>query len=83
MMWWNEGTGLGGWGWVVMTLTMLVLWGLFVVGVVALVRAVAVDGPARTGRQLDPSKILDERFARGELDVEEYRARKDVLRGRR
>jgi len=81
MMWWNEGTGLGGWA--VMTVAMLVLWVVLLVGVVALLRGLAVDGPARTGRQLDPSKILDERFARGELDVEEYRARKDVLRGRR
>lgn len=82
-MWWNEGTGLGGWGWVVMTLTMLVLWGLFVVGVVALVRAVAFDGPTRVAGPREPAKILDERFARGEMDAEEYRARKDVLRGSR
>ena len=29
----------------------------------------------------DPMSILDERFARGELESEEYEARKAVLRG--
>lgn len=81
MMWWNEGTGVGGWA--VMTVAMLVLWSLLVLGAVMLVRGLAFDGSGRAGGRPDPMKLLDERFARGELDVEEYRARKDVLRGRR
>jgi uncharacterized membrane protein len=28
----------------------------------------------------DPKEILEERFARGEIDVDEYRARMDILR---
>ena len=30
-------------------------------------------------RAADPKRILDERFARGEIDEEEYRKRRDVL----
>jgi putative membrane protein len=35
--------------------------------------------PAPAGT--DAHRILDERFARGEIDEEEYRRRRDVLRG--
>ena len=34
-----------------------------------------LNGPPAT----DPKRILDERLARGELDIEDYRARLDLL----
>lgn len=78
MMWWNNGFGWG--NWIVMTLAMVAFWALVVFAVVALFR----DGrgaEAAVGRRRgeSPEGILDERFARGEIGVEEYQARKDVL----
>ena len=66
--------GLAGW----MMVSSLVFWlGLAAVAVFAIVRL---------GRQPDrrggAETILDERLARGEIDVEEYRARRALLIGR-
>jgi putative membrane protein len=62
----------GGWGFGMM-LVMLLFLALIIVGVVFVVRSFSEGGraPSRSGgsRALD---ILDERFARGEIDREEY-----------
>jgi putative membrane protein len=81
MMWWHDGMGWG--GWIVMTLTMLAFWSLVVFGVVAIFRDDRENRRARTPRDQDPSRILDERFARGDIDVDEYRLRQDALRAAR
>lgn len=74
MGWYDDGVGWG--GWVVMMLSMVAFWGLVVFAVLALFRT----GPAgRSGRR-DPMEILDERFARGEIDADDYHARQDALR---
>ena len=80
MMWWHNGMGWG--GWIVMTLTMLAFWSLVVFGVIAIFRG---DRKSRSGQDHgpDPMKILDERFARGDIDIEEYRARRDALHAAR
>lgn len=82
MMGWY-GDGNWGWaGWLVMTLMMVAFWGLVVWGLVAIFRGTTgSEGDRSTeGGRRDPLKILDERFARGEIDADEYRSRKDVLR---
>ena len=79
MMWSHNGMGWG--GWIVMTLTMVAFWSLVVFGVIAIFRG---DREARSDpipRERDPMQILDERFARGEIEIEEYHARQDALRG--
>ncbi len=87
MMWWNDGFGWGSmaWGgWVVMTLAMVAFWALVIVGVAKLFRhdrardSASAPLPPRTGEQ-----VLDERLARGEIDVDEYTARRAVLRSAR
>lgn len=78
MMWWNDGMGWG--GWVVMTLTMLAFWSLVVFGVVAIFRGDREDRTTQVPSERDPLQILDERFARGDIEGEEYRARRDELR---
>ena len=78
MMWWNDGMGWG--GWVVMTLTMLAFWSLVVFGVVAMFRGDRENRTTQVPRERDPLQILDERFARGDIEGEEYRARRDELR---
>ena len=57
---------------------MLVVWVLFVAGVVWLVRGLAARSGAGAGQSA--RRILDERFALGELSAEEYQQRRRVLR---
>lgn len=81
MMWY--GTGMGGWGYALMTLSMLLFWGLVIGAIVALARY--LGGAGRAGqatptRATGPEGILAERFARGEIDEEEYRRRIAVVR---
>ena len=82
MMWWNDNMGWN--GWIVMMLTMGIFWSLVVFAVIAIFRR---DGDAQTSTQQpgekSPQQMLDERFARGEIDVDEYHARQDVLRAGR
>ncbi|HET6951953.1 MAG TPA: SHOCT domain-containing protein [Acidimicrobiales bacterium] len=75
MMWWD---GDGGWGpWVAMTFIMLAFWGVVIWAVVSVVRS------AGAGRARDAEDVLAERFARGEIDEDEFRRRREVLRGQR
>ncbi|MGW0230647.1 SHOCT domain-containing protein [Actinopolymorpha singaporensis] len=98
MFWY--GAGMGWWGYVLMTISMIVFWGLLIAGVVALVRyagrgpligpggeqprvpaqgqAPAPHAPPPATRPT-PDDVLAERFARGEIDEDEYRHRLDVL----
>jgi putative membrane protein len=73
--------GPWGWGWGFgMMLMSLLFLALIVVGVVLVVRPSSHNGPASPrsegGRALD---ILDERFARGEIDQQEYEERRRTL----
>lgn len=80
MGWYHDGAGWG--GWVVMTLVMLGFWALVIFAVVAIFRGVGKSsGPDERTSRRDPLQILQERFARGEIDAEEYEARAQVLRG--
>ena len=76
MGWYHDGTGWG--GWLVMLVGMVAFWGLVVWAVVVLFRDTRSDD--ERSEHHDPLDTLDERFARGEIDETEYRARADVLR---
>jgi putative membrane protein len=81
MMYW--GNGMGGWGMALMTVSTLLFWGLVIAGIVALVRYTGRSA-ARGGSTADtatPQRILAERFARGEIDEDEYTRRLAVLGG--
>jgi putative membrane protein len=76
---------MGAWGWGLMTFSMLVFWGVLIAAGLALFRAWGRYQEAGPGRGLAPSdaeRILAERFARGEIDEAEYRARSAALRER-
>ena len=80
-MWWYGAHGWGGM-WI-----FGVLWFLFVAGTLALVVWLVVRnaGPGRLARD-EAIPALRDRFARGEIDEAEYRARRSVLeegKGRR
>jgi len=77
---WSGSYGGMGWG---MGLGMLLFWGLVLVGVVALARWLGADAdrgtpPPPNHNALD---ILAQRYARGEIDREEYeQKRRDLER---
>jgi putative membrane protein len=79
MMWWY-GSPMGGWGALFMTITTVLFWGLIILGVIALFRYVN-RGDRSTMSGSTPEQILAERFARGEIDEQDYRQRLDTLRG--
>lgn len=84
------GYGWDGWGWggwMLMIVMMVLFWGAVMAGVVALFRF------GRDRRELPPPppppdqhrppsalEVLDERFARGEIDADEHATRRDLLR---
>lgn len=76
------GYGMGGWGFLAMVISSLLFWGLLITGIVVLVRHFGAGGRA-TGTAYptpNPEQILAERYARGEIDEEEYRRRLETLR---
>lgn len=81
MMFWTD-TTLTGWGWAAMTLSMLLFWGLLIALIVVLVREQGRPAPHRYGPRVAPEQLLGERFARGEIDEEEYRRRLTMLTGK-
>lgn len=69
MMWW----GSWGWGsWLAMTVLMVAFWAVLIWA------AVTIAG--RPGAPSDGESVLAERFARGDIDDEEYRRRRRLLR---
>lgn len=62
-----------GWAWWSMAIAMMVFWGLVAWVVVTVMRR-------STGTVRSAQSQLDERYARGEIDTEEYQARRDALR---
>ena len=89
MMFWYD-HGMSGWGWVLMTISMIAFWALFIGLGVLLFRAVSRVGsgsnlgdipPGAPHARPTPEQLLAERFARGEIDDEEYRRRLDTLHG--
>jgi uncharacterized membrane protein len=80
-MMWNIGTGWA--AWLGMALGMVALWALVTFGIIAVFhRATESRGQDHQGTA-DVDRILDEEFARGRIDAEEYRARHDVLHAAR
>ncbi len=63
--------------WVWMTMMMLVFWSLLVFGALALFRSARPPANAGVG---DAQRLLDERYARGEIDEGDYTRRRAQLR---
>jgi len=79
-MMWGYGWGWG--SWLVMGVTMVLFWGLIIAAIIALVRYLGAT--RETSRsihgQARPEDVLAERFARGEIDENEYQHRRELLR---
>ncbi|MFE9452755.1 SHOCT domain-containing protein [Streptomyces sp. NPDC006739] len=88
MLFWY-GHGMNGWVWFVMSVGTLLFWALIITVGVLLFRALARPTPHGPGRGAwqatrpadGPERILAERYARGEIEDEEYRRRLATLRG--
>lgn len=84
MMYWY-GDHMSGWGYALGFIGMILFWAVLVVAVVALVRYLGrgrqqgPTPPAAHGQSPTAEQVLAERFARGEIDTDEYRQRLDVL----
>jgi putative membrane protein len=79
MMFWY-GNGMNGWGYVLMAVGMVLLWGLLVLAVMASIRYLRRREQATASRPA-AEQVLAERFAHGDGDEPEYRQRLDVLHG--
>ena len=76
---WHDGWGPG--AWIAMGFVMLVFWTIVVGAIIAIVRSDRLrDREHPPSRLHDAERILAERFARGEIDANEYKERRDVLR---
>lgn len=93
VMWWYDG-GWGWGGWFFMSAFMVLFWALVIAGIAALVHY--LTGAQRDRRSGQPPSsgapgwgsrraedLLAERFARGEIDEDEYRRRLALLREHR
>jgi putative membrane protein len=76
------GPGMSGWGMTFMIIGNLVLWGLLIFGAVLVARYV---WPAQTASsspaEPPPQRIATQRFARGEINEQEYEHLLQVLSG--
>jgi putative membrane protein len=73
MGWGNHGYGMGGFGGII----MILFWGLIIVGVVFVIRyfTAGQGGRPSLSSERDPLQILRERYAKGEIDTEEFEER--------
>jgi putative membrane protein len=78
MMYW--GNGMGGWGTLLMTVSNLLFLGLLIVGAIALIRYTSRSARQDSAAEpVLPQRVLADRFARGDIDEDEYQRRLRVL----
>ncbi|KRV50731.1 hypothetical protein AQ490_15030 [Wenjunlia vitaminophila] len=87
MFWYSH--DMNGWGWFAMLISMVVFWALIITVGVLIYRASTRSAPSgtgptgwhRTSPPGSPEQVLADRYARGEIDDEEYHRRLNTLRG--
>lgn len=77
MMGWNNGWGMMGGGLSMLLFTIIVV--LLIVWLIRSVSSSTGDRPGNSALRQTPEEILRERFARGEIDEDEYRQRQQSL----
>ena len=81
--WGMHGPGMMGWGWWGMGwIFMIIFWGLIIAGLIFLVRWLAGLSRQRTSHDIAQDsalEILKRRYAKGEIDKNEYEEKKKDL----
>ena len=78
-MGWDGMYGYGmGWGWFGPIL-MIIFWGLVIAGIVYLVKVLAGNRSSTSTKEETALDILKKRYARGEIDAEEFERKKKDL----
>ncbi|MHC3473246.1 SHOCT domain-containing protein [Streptomyces sp. 7R007] len=83
-MFWND-HDVSGWGWFAMSAGMILFWAAIItIGVLLFRILTRPDGTPAVPRPAPrPEDLLAERFARGEIDEDEYHHRMAALRAER
>ncbi len=71
---WPYGMRGGGWGILMMMVSMVLFWGIIIGGIVLLVRYIFPQSGLKVSE--DALEILKRRYARGEIEKEEFDAKK-------
>jgi putative membrane protein len=77
--WYDNDGGYGWLGGLFMALTMLVFWGGLITLILLLARHYLPRRHPGADERDTATRLLDERFARGDIDAEEYQQRRDLL----
>ncbi|TVR30016.1 MAG: SHOCT domain-containing protein [Spirochaetaceae bacterium] len=79
--WYGSGAQMGAWGWAA-GIAMILFWVLIVIGLVVLIRFLLAktrnEGSGASPRR-DALDILKERYAKGEIDKDEFEQKKNDL----
>jgi putative membrane protein len=89
MGWGNQGYGMWGMGGFGMMIMMVFFWAIIIIGAILIIRYFTaghrgiVPGPGggSVTPDRDPLEILRERYAKGEIDTQEFEERKRTLEG--
>ena len=68
-------SGAGAFGW----LMMILWWGLIIFGIVMLIRWLMNQSRGTSGHKQTPLEILKERYAKGEINSQEFEEKKKNL----
>jgi putative membrane protein len=86
-MMYTYGDHVSGWGYALGITSMILFWGLLTLAIAAAVRYLGRDRgggvaspPAPPPAPPTAEQVLADRFARGEIDADEYQQRLDTLR---
>lgn len=77
-MMWDYDNHMSGWGWAFMGVGMVLFWAVVITALVILVRF--VNQSPRRESQPPPAEILARRFARGEIDEDEFLSKTNLLK---
>jgi putative membrane protein len=83
MMWWSDGGWGSGW-WLLMSLMMVAFWGALIAVAVWAIRTFSTEKPrpsagVPSAATDHAAEVLAERFARGEIEEDEFARRRAVL----
>ena len=79
-MTWHDGWGCGAGGLLLMALMMALFWGAIIATAVWAIRQFRPREANTRDAPTNAMRILEDRFARGEIDADEFQRRREILR---